>query len=134
MYRLGWGAVILVLIGCVHLRWRAPEAAPEIAAAVQFPGWGQDVTTTVAGPQLKALQIAMNDFLPLGVEPPHDADEWTRCMSRIENYDVWMRRGEGVTYLHFTPQGDVRCGLASYVYDAGASYAISDHGVILKRE
>jgi hypothetical protein len=76
----------------------------------------------------------MYDFLPPWKQPPPDADPWIRCLYRVESYDVWVRRGEGITYLHFTPQEKARCGLEPRLNDPGASYAISDQGVIMKRE
>lgn len=127
------GVLTLELTGCIHLHRKAPVAPPEVAASIPFPEWGQDATTTIEGPQLKALQIAMDDFRPPGKEPSGDADGLTRCLQRVENYDVWLRRGEKVTFIHFTPQEE-RCGLEPLLMDAGASYAVSDEGVILRRE
>jgi hypothetical protein len=124
---------MMALSGCIHIHRKAPVAPPEIAERIQFPAWGKDAAT-VTGPQLKALQIAMDDFRPVGKGSAWNADEWTRCLQRVENYDAWIKRGEGITYIHFTPKEDERCGLKSSPIDVGASYAISDDGVILKRE
>lgn len=109
-------------------------APPEVAASIQFPEWSKETTTTLEGPELKALQIAMDDFRPPGKQPPGDAEALTRCLQRIENYDVWLRRGEKMTFVHFTPQEEKRCGLEPLPMDVGASYAIGDDGMILKRE
>ena len=76
----------------------------------------------------------MDDFRPIGSSGSTGADEWTHCLSRIENYDAWLKRGDGVTFIHFTPMETERCGLTTGPVDAGASYAIGDDGVILKRE
>lgn len=134
MRQLGLGILSLVLSGCFHIHREAPLAPPEVAASIQFPDWTPDVTTSITGPQLKALQIAMDDFRPPGKEPSTSADELTRCLQRIENYDAWVRRDEKVTFIHFTPKEDERCGLEPLAMDVGASYAVSDDGVILKRE
>lgn len=134
MRRISLGVLALALTGCLHFHRKAPVAPPEVAASIEFPEWSKDATSTVQGPQLKALQIAMDDFRPPGKKPPSDADALTRCLQRIENYDVWLRRGEQITFIHFTPLEDERCGLEPLLMDAGASYAISDDGVILKRE
>lgn len=124
---------MLALPGCIHIHLRAPLAPPEVAESTRFPEWGKEATTVV-GPQLKALQIAMDDFRPQGTKPLGNVDPWTRCLGQIENYDAWLKRGEGVTFIHFTPKEDERCGLEPLPVDAGASYAISDDGVILKRQ
>ena len=125
---------MIALSGCIHIHRKAPVALPEAAERVQFPDWGKDAVTVI-GPQLKALQIALDDFRParlVGISK--NADEWANCLHRIENYDAWMKRGERITFIHFTPKEDERCGLKPSPVDMGASYAISDDGVILKRE
>jgi hypothetical protein len=130
--------VLLVLVctcsGCFHVRRKPRSASEQVAATIQFPEWSEDKTTTLTGPQLKALQIAMDDFKPLGSKASGKDDAWTRCLSNLDNYDAWVRSGEGMTFIHFTPKEDERCGLQPRLMDAGASYAVSDDGVILKRE
>jgi hypothetical protein len=134
MKTLGLGVLLLTSSGCFHIH-RKPEIAPEqVAARIQFPEWSQAATTTLTGTQLKALQIALDDFKPIGTEPSKSADAWTRCLLNLETYDAWVRSGEGMTFIHFTPKEDERCGLQPNLMDAGTSYAISDDGVILKRE
>jgi hypothetical protein len=133
MKRIGLGVLMMTLPGCIHIHRTAPVAPPEVAERIQFQEWGKDAAT-VTGPQLKALQIAMDDFRPAGKGPAWNADEWARCLQRIESYDAWIKRGEGMTFIHFTPKEDERCGLKPIPADVGASYAISDDGVILKRE
>jgi hypothetical protein len=123
---------MVTLGGCALLRWQAPRAAPEISAGLQMPEWGKDALT-IEGPQAKALQIAMQDLLPVERPLPAVSDPYSRCLRQIENYDIWMKRGDGVTYIHFAPHEE-RCGLKLEVIDAGASYIISDAGVILKQE
>ncbi len=110
------------------------SASAQVAAKIQFPEWSQGATTTLTGPQLKALQIAMDDFRAIGTEPSKTDDPYTRCLLKLETYDAWVRSGEGMTFIHFTPKEDERCGLKPNVVDAGISYAVSDDGVILKRE
>ncbi|WP_342377883.1 hypothetical protein NVS55_01125 [Myxococcus stipitatus] len=136
MKRLTLAALTLTLCGC-HLfrsRPKPPVAPPEVAANIQFPTWSKDSSTTVEGPQLRALQIAMEDFLPPGESPPKDADAMTRCLFTLATYDAWLVRGDKMTFVHFTPKEDERCGLKPEVMDPGASYAVSDEGVILKRD
>jgi hypothetical protein len=133
--RFGWGVLIVfMLAGCIRARPRAPVAPPEIANSIRFPEWNTDAVTTIEGPQLKALQIALEEFSPPGRKPPKGVDEETRCLLRLDTYDVMIQRGEKMTFIHFTPKEDVRCGFTSRLLDLGASYAISDDGVILKRD
>ncbi|WNG37349.1 hypothetical protein F0U61_29490 [Archangium violaceum] len=133
MKQIALGVLMIAFPGCIHIHRKSPVAPPEVAERIQFPDWGKDAVT-VSGPQLKALQVAMDDFRPAGTGPSKNADEWAQCLQRIENYDAWIKRGEGATFIHFTPKEDERCGLAPSPVDVGASYAISDDGVILKRE
>jgi hypothetical protein len=131
-----WAITLLLtaagLGGCVLFRWQAPRAGLEISNAIQIPEWGKELLT-IEGSQAKALQIAMQDLLPVGRPIPANTDPYSRCLRQIENYDIWVKRGAGVTYIHFTPREE-RCGLKPEVVDAGASYVISDAGVILKQE
>ena len=134
MNQVGLVILMATLSGCIHWRPKAPVAPPEVAAGIQFPEWTKETTTSVEGPQLKALQIALEDFMPPGTKPPRKADAMAKCLFRLETYDVWLMRGEGMTFIHFTPRETERCGLQPEVMDPGASYAISDEGVILKRD
>jgi hypothetical protein len=135
MKALKLAALLSMTTGCgLHLHRRAPVASPEVAQTIQFPEWRKESSTTVQGPQLRALQIALDDFMPPGRKPPGDADPLTRCLFQLVTYDAWVERGDRVTFIHFTPLEDERCGLKPEAMDPGASYAISDDGVILKRE
>lgn len=134
MKHLGLALLLFTASGCMHLHRPAPVAPPEVAQGIQFPEWSKEDSTTVQGPQLKALQIALDDFMPPGRDAPSGADPMTQCLFRLPTYDAWIQRGDKVTFIHFTPLEQERCGLKSEVMDAGASYAVSDEGVILKRE
>ena len=46
-------------------------------------------------PVLKALQIALEDFMPPGTKPPRKADAMAKCLFRIETYDAWLMRVRG---------------------------------------
>jgi hypothetical protein len=134
MKRIGLVMLMATQTGCIHLRPKVRVAPPEVAEQVQFPERTKDTTTTLEGPQLKALQIALEDFMPPGTKPPRNAGAMAQCLFRLDTYDVWLKRGEGMTFIHFTPRETERCGLKPEVMDPGASYAISDEGVILKRD
>lgn len=134
MKHMGLAVLFFTATGCLHLHRPAPVAPPEISQGIQFPEWSKAASITVQGPQLKALQIAMDDFMPPGREAPRDADPMTRCLFQLATYDAWVQPGDAMTFIHFTPLEDERCGLRAEAMDAGASYAVSDDGVILKRE
>ncbi len=134
MKRFCIGVLLLMCTGCSHIHRKPQVASEQEASRIQFPEWSQDATTTLTGTQLKALQIALDDFRPIGSEPSKSADASSRCLLELKTYDAWVRSGDGVTFIHFTPKEDERCGLQPTVMDAGASYAVSDDGVILKRE
>lgn len=87
MKKLYLGVMILTVPGCIHIHWKANVAAPETSARIQFPDWGQD-SATVTGLQLKALQIAMDDFRPVGSGHSNSDDALVRCLRKIENYDA----------------------------------------------
>lgn len=126
--------LLLACTGCFHLHRKPVVASAEVAAKVQFPEWSQEATTTLTGPQLKALQVALDDFRPLSSGLFKHGDTYTQCLQKIETYDAWVRRGEEMTFIHFTPKEDKWCGLQPTLMDAEANYAISDDGVSLKRE
>ncbi|MFY2558926.1 hypothetical protein ACN469_14955 [Corallococcus terminator] len=136
MKRLTLCVLALTMGGCQLSRARpqAPLAPPEVADSIQFPSWTKDASIIVEGHQLKALHIALEDYLHPGTPPPKDADAMTRCLLAPDTYDAWLVRGERMTFVHFTPNEAERCGLKPEVMDPGASYAISDDGVILKRD
>ncbi|WXH28588.1 hypothetical protein WA016_02533 [Myxococcus stipitatus] len=99
-----------------------------------MPEWTKEGTTVLDGTTLKALQIAMHDFMPPGTVPPKDADAMSICLHKWETFDAWVRRGDGMTFINFTPKESERCGLSTFVMDPGAAYAVSDDGVILRRD
>lgn len=123
----------VLLDGCIHIHRKAPVAPDEVADRIQFPKWGKE-SMAIRGPELKALQIALDDFRPIGSKLPGNDDALVRCLERIDSYDVWVNRGEGMTFIHFTPEESERCGLTASAVDIGVSYAVGDDGVILKRE
>lgn len=126
--------VLATLAGCIHLRRPAPVAPPEVANSITFPEWSKESSQTIEGPSLRALAIAVEDFRPAGREPPKDADALTRCLMRLETFDAWVQRGDKMTFIYFNPREEERCGIQPIQADVGAAYAISDDGVILKRE
>ncbi|ADO68834.1 uncharacterized protein STAUR_1030 [Stigmatella aurantiaca DW4/3-1] len=81
-------AILLMGAGCFHAHKKPRIASEQVAATIQFPEWSQDKTTTVTGPQLRALQIAMDDFRPLGSEPLKKENAWTQCLLKLETYDA----------------------------------------------
>lgn len=134
MRQLGWVILLTTIAGCNLLRRQVPVAPPEVANSITIPEWSKESTQTIDGSVLRALAIAAEDFRPSGIEPPKDADELTRCLMRLETFDAWVQRGEKMTFIYFNPRENERCGLEPIQADVSAAYAISDDGVILKRE
>jgi hypothetical protein len=127
------GIAALFFPGCFHIHRKAATASEQDSRHIQFPKWGKD-SMAIRGPELKALQIALDDFRPIGSKLSGNDDALVHCLEKIESYDVWVQRGEGMTFIHFTPEESERCGLTASAVDIGVSYAVGDDGVILKRD
>ena len=87
----------------------------------------------LTGAQLKALQVAMDDYRPPGIRPeklqPPDS-----CLARWEYIQTTVLQvSDTLFFVDFTP--DLRgCGPGYLVLDAGATYAVDGQGRILGRE
>jgi hypothetical protein len=123
----------LLLLPCVFLTacalfQRPPRpihAPPEEAARVQFPlDLPKDDRLIIPGAVLRAVQLAMEDFLPWYVQPHRGATPDEVCLYQRESYDVTTAPGpEGVLFVRFTVRDGV-CDTAGPVLDMGATYAI----------
>lgn len=103
---------------------RPTHASPEEASQFQFPvdvpAEGRQI---IKGARLRAVQLAMDDFLPWDHRPPPDATPLEACLFRREAYDVIVAPGEeGVVYVSITANPDA-CG-GPPILDAGATYAV----------
>jgi hypothetical protein len=115
--------------------YKQPEperAPPEAAAGIQFPD-SYDAGTRLDGAMMRALSVAMNDYLPAHVRAEEQQGPEFQCLARWENYrTVVMRAREDLFFILFSPDLS-RCAPGFAVPDAGAEYAIDGQGRILAR-
>jgi hypothetical protein len=99
------------------------------AAQVQFPlDLPKDERLIIPGSTLRAVQLAMEDFLPWDTSPHRGATPDEVCLYQRESYDVTASPGpEGVLFVRFTVRDGV-CNTAGPVLDMGATYAIDVRG------
>jgi hypothetical protein len=125
-----------LLQGCGYFgyyKYRPAErATPEEAAQVRFPH-SLEGGSRLTGPQMKALQVAMNDYRPPNLRP-EKLDPPDSCLARWEYIQTTVLQvSETLFFVEFTP--DLRgCGPGYIVLDAGATYALDGQGRILGRE
>jgi hypothetical protein len=105
---------------------RPTHASPAEAAQVQFPlGLPEEGRQIIRGNMLKAIQLAMDDFLPWDTKPHEGASPLERCLYRREAYDAIAAPGpEGVLFVSIVPSPH-ECDIGSApILDLGATYAI----------
>lgn len=126
-------SVLLLLPGCTFFRslWhRGPvHASPEEAARVQFPlDLPKETRTTVSGAMATAMQLALDDFLPLETKPHKGATAEEVCLYQRESYEVIAAPGpEGSMFVRVTLRPRV-CEKGGPLLDAEATYAIDVPG------
>ncbi|MGZ3457785.1 MAG: hypothetical protein ACXU86_04690 [Archangium sp.] len=119
--------------GCALLpfSWqkRPVHAPPEEAARVQFPlDLPKETRTTISGATATAMQLAMDDYLPLDIKPHEGATPEEVCFYQRESYEVIASPGsDGVMFVRITPFPDV-CDKGDPILDIGATYAIDVAG------
>ncbi|GEL73114.1 hypothetical protein MVI01_48980 [Myxococcus virescens] len=87
-----------------------------------------ETRTTLTGAQVTAMQLALDDFLPLDVKPHDGATDVEHCLYRRESYEVIASPGpEGVTFVRVTLRPDV-CEKQNIIMDMEATYAIDVEG------
>lgn len=123
----------LVFVGCA----RSPASHPlpvENDPAVAFPPFFTDSAVAVGtgekpyeldGTLLRALTIAVHDFLPSANEDPP-------CWRRPEAYRYRVIRQGTIIFIRILEDPDF-CGSQYIAVDTGAKYAISTDGRILRR-
>ncbi len=125
--------LLLLTPGCALLPWpwlkRPARASPEEAARVQFPlDLPKETRTTLSGTLVTAMQLAMDDFLPLDIKPHAGATEEEACFYRRESYEVITSPGpDGVIFVRIIPFPKV-CDKGDPILDIGATYAIDVPG------
>lgn len=119
----------LTLPGCALLRRypRPVHTSPEEAAKVEFPRFDPPAQgrQVVAGPMLKAIQLAMDDFLPWDIQPHKGATAREVCLYQRESYDATAAPGpEGVMFVRFTVRDGICDVNGTPILDMGATYAV----------
>lgn len=123
--------LVLLLPACSLLTWlkRPVHAPPEEAARVQFPlELPKETRTTISGAVATAMQLAMDDFLPLDVKPHRGATPEEVCLYQRESYEVIASPGpEGAMFVRITLLPKV-CEKDGPLLDVEATYAIDVAG------
>lgn len=83
----------------------------------------------VGGTMLRAIQLAMDDYLPWDRKLPSGVTPLQACLSRRESYDVAAAPGpEGILFVTIIPNPEA-CDIGGPpILDVGASYAIDVRG------
>jgi hypothetical protein len=125
-----------MLSGCSLLGYqripKAERAPPDEARSIRFPD-NFDEGAQLTGPMMAALEVAMNDFLPLGSRvKTNDSDKSiAECLSKRSTFDTQvMKASDNLYFVSFSPSLK-RCGIKDYILDGGAVYAIDGKGRIL---
>jgi len=115
--------------------YRPPHAPKSEAETIQFHwGWPRK-TAVLSGVWLRAVTIAMDDFLPAEAAEGRSEDEWEACLNRRENYHVeawaWTPgeesdAGDGGAQ---ESDGGMALDLDAGVLDAGAPEAWTQPGM-----
>nr|WP_163784347.1 hypothetical protein [Myxococcus vastator] len=109
---------------------RPVHAPSEEAAAVEiplaFPTEGRQV---INGATLRAIQLAMEDYLPWDRKLPRDATPLYECLNRRESYMVAAAPASpGVVLVSIIPNPDA-CDIATApTLEGGATYAVDVNG------
>lgn len=124
-------------MGCgflgIYRHQKAEWAPPEEAEKVKFPN-SFEKGTHLRGLEMKAVKVAMDEFLPPGTKVKADNALLGECLSRWETYDMSvLQASEELFFVRFFPVIS-RCGIDAIVLDAGAVYAVDVRGRILAME
>jgi hypothetical protein len=108
---------------------RPEHAPPEEAARVQFPlDLPADTRTVLPGATVTAMQLALDDFLPLNTKPHKDATAEEVCLYQRESYDVIASPGpESTMFVRVTLRPGV-CEKHGPIMDMEATYAVDIAG------
>jgi hypothetical protein len=118
-----------LLPGCALFRRppRPVHATPQEAATVTFPMEPLELegSVSVSGTLFRAMQLAMEDFLPWDVRSHKGATPSEECLYQRDSYDMSAAPGEGgIVFVQIWPRpGTCEMG-GPPVIDFGAYYAI----------
>ena len=130
------GVFLASLMGCsllgYHIYKKAPRPLPEEVARIRFPD-SFEGSTSLSGAMMKAVSVAMNDFIPPGTNPEEEEDLVARCLAQWETFtiSVIQPEEEGIFFVRFSPEKLPECAPGRLVLDGGAVYAIDGQGHIL---
>lgn len=132
MSRVVISLACMVLSSCTLFR-RPPCPAhvpPEEAARFSFPvDVPEEGMQILHGPVVRAVQLAMDDFIPWDAVPPKDATPREACLYRRDAYDVITAPGpEGVMLVRISLNPDACTMGGPPILDAGAFYAVDVRG------
>lgn len=139
MRRLFAALLLCASTGCAlfeHLEYRkyrkAEMATSEEAARVEFPR-SYEGGTRLDGAMMKALSVAMNDYLPAYIKAEEQKGPEFQCLARWDTYrTVVMQANENLFFVLLSPDLS-KCAPGFIVPDAGAEYAIDGQGRILSK-
>ncbi|ATB34097.1 hypothetical protein [Melittangium boletus] len=123
------------LAGCnyrVYIQRKAEWARPEEAEKVRMPS-SSEGSISLDGPSLRAIEIAVDEFLPPGSKARSYNEKLERCLSARENYDVSVLKSSDGLFFVTISANLARCGIDDIVFDAGATYGVDSQGrIVLK--
>ncbi len=125
-----------MLNGCAYLgyyKYPKPVWAPSTEAAkVEFPA-SHEGSVQLTGAMLKAIDVAMHDFLPPGTNPESEKDPVLRCLAQRETYRTTVKQvSDNLFFVSFFADLS-QCAPGALVVDAGADYLINGQWRILRR-
>ncbi|NTX05872.1 hypothetical protein [Myxococcus sp. CA040A] len=132
--RPGWAATFGVfLLPACALFQRPPRpvhASQAEAAKVEIPlAFPEEGRQIIPGATLRAIQLAMEDYLPWDYKLPGTATPLQQCLARREAYDVVAAPGpHGVVFVSIVPNPEVCDVGGPPLLDIGATYAIDVTG------
>lgn len=125
-----------MLTGCAYFgyyKYPKPVWAPATESAkVEFPA-SHEGSVQLTGAMMKAIAVAMNDFLPQGTNPEREKDPVLRCLAQRETYQITVKQvSDNLFYVSFFADLS-QCAPGAVVVDAGADYLIDGQWRILGR-
>lgn len=125
------GCVLLERFG-YHRYQKAEMAPPEDATQIKFPN-SYEGGVRLDGAMMKALSVAMNDYLPSHVRAEDQDGPEFQCLARWDTYrTVVMQTNDNLFFVLLSPDLS-KCAPGFIVPDAGAEYAIDGQGRILSK-
>jgi hypothetical protein len=120
---IGFG--LLGLAACSTTSSARPYVPPEEAAWFKFPEeFPAEKSQSLDGTLVSAIQLAMDDFLPRGVQPQRRVTPKALCLQQRQSYDVRAAPLDGDIILVRFATSPGACTRGGPVADSGAIYAV----------